>query len=368
MSRTVFRYVLRTYLWFFVMILGALLAIFLVIDFVDRAKSYTGPSWATDVAILYAYKAVVATQQLGPGALLLAAAATMSAIRARGELTALESLGFGWKAHLMPVGVAALALAAGLVVFDEYAVVKAGPRVDEITTLRFHRWGDWRFYFQPKQWFRRGDRIFFLRNGGPDEGFTDATILRFSPDFRLVERIDAGRMVNLHDQVWRLENVVDRTFVSDSDSRVKTLASGEYDLGAAKDAFRIRKGRPEQMRLRDLREQIEARAEVGLPTSQFLLALHNRFAYPLAGVPAALLAVALALRPGRKSTLTMAIFEGLLIAAALWGIMVICKTLVLADRMRPDVAAWLPVLVLAAAAGAAWSHRERGKWKRRTVG
>lgn len=364
MSRTIFRYVLRTYLGLFVAILGALLTIFLVIDFVDRAKAYTGPSWVSDVAVLYGYKAIVATQQLGPAALLLAAAATMSAIRGRGELTALESLGFGWKAHLFPVGLAALVLAGGLVVFDEFAVVKAGPQVDQITAQRFHRWGDWRFYFQPKQWFRRGDRIFYLRNGGPDQGFTEATILRFSKDFQLRERIDADRMVFLHDGVWRLEGVVDRSFVDESRSAVKKVASAEYDLGAPKEAFRIRKGRPEQMRLPALREQIAARAEVGLPTSQFILALHNRFAYPLAGVPAALLAVALALRPGRKMTLTMAIFEGLLIAAGLWGMMVVSKTLVLANRMTPGIAAWLPVVVLAIAAAAAWSNRERGKWRK----
>jgi lipopolysaccharide export system permease protein len=358
-----FRYVLRMYLGYFVGTLFVLLAVFLVIDFVDRAKSYTGPAWVRDALVLYGYKAVVAVQQLGPAALLLAGGAAISVLRKRGEVTALESLGFGWLAHLAPIGLAALVLSAGLIAFDEWAVVKAGRRVDEITAQRFHRWGDWRFYFQPKQWFRIGDRIFYLRAGGPDEGFRDVTVLRFTPSFGLVQRIDAASMVHQSETRWRMDGAVERRFYEDGTSTLTQLESAVYDLGAEKRALRIRQGRPEQMRMAELRQQVEARAEVGLPSSQFSLALHNRFAYPLAGVPAAVLALGLALRPGRRASLTTAIAQGLLIAASLWGLMVVSRTLVLSDRLSPQVAAWLPLAVLVAAASVVWYGRESGRWK-----
>jgi lipopolysaccharide export system permease protein len=360
-SATIFRYVLRSYLGYFAAILLVLLAVFLVIDFVDRAKLYTGPSWVKDVLILYGYKAVVAVQQLGPAALLLAGGVTISALRKRGEVTALESLGFGWFAHFAPIGMAAVLLSAGLIAFDEWAVVRAGPRVDEITAKRFHRWGDWRFYFQPKQWFRIGDRIFYLRAGGPDEGFVDVTVLRFTPTFGLAQRIDAASMVHQSGTHWRLDGAVERRFHEDGTSTLTDLKSAVFDLGAGKHALRIRKGRPEQMRVPQLREQVEARAEVGLSSSQFSLALHNRFAYPLAGVPAALLGVGLGLRPGRRASLTLAISQGLLIAASLWGLMVVSRTLALSDRLPPRVAAWLPAAVLVLVASAVWYLRESSR-------
>ena len=360
MSPIVFRYVLRTYLGYFAAILFGLLAVFLVIDFVDRASAYTGPAWVRDVLILYGYKAVVAVPQLGPAALLLAGGTALTALRKRGELTALESLGFGWLAHLAPIGVAALALSVALIAFDEWAVPQAGPRVDEITVQRFHRWGDWRFYFQPKQWFRLGDHVFYLRAGGPDEGFADVTVLRLTPSFGLVQRIDASAMVHVSSTRWRLTGVLERRFYPDGESTLTTLENAVYDLGAEKNAFRIRKGRPEQMRVAELREQVEARAEVGLPSSQFSLALHNRFAYPLAGVPAALLGVGLALRPGRRASLTGAIFQGLVIAAALWGLMVVTRTLVQSDRLPAGIAAWLPPAVLMVAGSVVWYARESG--------
>lgn len=358
--RTLFGYLTRTYLTFFVGIFFAILTIFLVTDFVDRAKAYTGPNWVRDVAVLYAWKAVVVAQQLAPAAVLLAAGATVSVIRKRGELTAIDALAFGPRAVYLPIAVAAGLLASALIPFEEYAVVHAGPRVDQITTERFKRWGDWRFYFQPKQWFRLGDRIFYLRQGSPEEGYADVTILRLSGDFSLQQRIDAQRMVHVAGTQWQLTGVVDRTFASEERSTLQRTEAAVYDLGAPGDAFRIRKGRPEQMHVPDLMDQISARAEVGLPTREFTLALHNRFAYPLAGFPAAMLAVGLALRRDRKGHLTTSLLEGLIVAMSMWGVMVICKTLVLSDRMSPPIAAWTPfVVLLAAAAGVFWFNDAR---------
>jgi lipopolysaccharide export system permease protein len=112
------------------------------------------------------------------------------------------------------------------------------------------------------------------------------------------------------------------------------------------------------MRLPQLREQIRARRDGGLPFGLYALALHNRFAYALAGLPAALLAVGLALRPGRRAQLTAALVEGLGISVALWAMMVVLRTLVIAQRIPAGPAAWAPATLLAAAAGILWLRRE----------
>jgi lipopolysaccharide export system permease protein len=355
---TVFFYVVRAYLRNVVGIFFAVLTVFLVVDFVDRARAYSGEGWVLAVLELYANKALVASQQLGPAALLLAAGTTVSGLRKRGEVTALSALTFGPSAVYVPIGLCALLACLGFVAFDEAVVVKASRRVDEITTQRFNRWGDWRFYYSPKQWFRRGEHVFFLRAGGPEEGFQDVSVISVTPGFELKRRLDADSMRPVEGNRWVLSNVVERTFGPGGTTQVRTLPEAEYDLGVPGSAFRIRPGRPEQMHTDVLRQQIAVRAEVGLTTRQFLLALHNRFAYPLAGFPAALLAVGLALRPGRKGHLTAAIVEGLLVAVTMWGLMVVCRTLVMTGRLPAGVAAWLPPLLLAVGAAILWMRRE----------
>ncbi len=358
MSPTLFRYVARTYLLFALGILSALVAVFLVVDFVDRARSYTGEGWVWNVLVLYANKALLAVQQLGPAALLLAAGASVSSLRKRGEVTAIRSLAFGPQALYLPVAACVAVACVGLVAFDEWVVVKASRTVEEITTQRFNRWGDWGLYNNPKQWFRRGDQIFYLRGGSAEDGFENVAILTVTPEFRLARRLDARAMRHVEGTRWRLEGVVDRTFTPDGQSRVSERDEGEYELGVEAKTFRIRPGRPEQMRLYVLREQIRARLEVGLDSRQFSLALHNRFAYPLAGFPAALLAVGLALRPSRKGHLTVAIVEGLLVCVAMWSLMVVARTLALSERLSPALAAWLPTLLLVVAAGLLWLRGE----------
>jgi lipopolysaccharide export system permease protein len=356
--RTLFFYVMRMYVRFAVGIFAAVLTVFLVVDFVDRARAYTGEGWMWDVLRLYANKALVATQQLGPAALLLAAGATVSSLRKRGEVTAMRALTFGPASLYVPIGLCALAACLGLIAFDEKVVVTASKRVDEISTQRFNRWGDWRLYYTPKQWFRRGEHVFFLRSGSAEDGFRDVAVLTLTSQFKLARRLDAEAMYPLEGTRWRLTGVVERSFRPDGRTSVRTLEEAEYELGVPARSFRIQPGRPEQLQVPELREQIAARTEVGLASRQYALALHNRFAYPLAGVPAALLAVGLALRQNRRGHLTAAIVEGLLISVAMWGLMVVSRTLVMTERMAPAVAAWLPSAVLITVAAALWLRRE----------
>jgi lipopolysaccharide export system permease protein len=356
MSWTLIRSVAREYVVLLLGILSALVLVFLVGDFVDRAKAYTGPDWISAVAELYLNKALVSLHQLAPAALLLAAGATISSLRKRGELTALQSLGFSPRVLLLPIGGLALLACLSLVIFEEKVVVNASRRVEEITVHRFNRWGDWRFYYVPKQWFRRGEHVFHLRGGDVEQGFENATILTMDHDFRLRRRIDARHMRSAGGSRWTMQDVMERTFHVHGTVTLRQPVEAEYDLGAAADAFRIQMGRPEQMPLAEIRRQIEARGEVGLETRNFELAVHNRVAYPLAGLPAALLAVLLAIRAGRRGHLTAALVEGLCIAMAMWSLMVVSRTLVLAERMPPALAAWLPFLLLSVSALVAWAR------------
>ncbi|MDQ3263658.1 MAG: LptF/LptG family permease [Myxococcota bacterium] len=358
MKWILYRYVAVTYLRFFLAIFGVVLAIFLMADFVDRSKFYSGPGWVSAVIELYAHKALLAIRQLAPAAMLLGAGAAVSALRKSGEVTALRSLGFGPRAVYAPIGVTAAAMCLGLIVFDEKVVVPAGVRVDEITVGRFNTWGDWSFFFVPKRWFRVEDRIFHLRVGESRTGYEDVTVLTVSKDFKLRARMDAQTLRWVEGTTWRLTSVVERTFDDRGGTQVRTAPSLDLDLKVAGDAFYVRTGRPEQMYYPELLEQIEIRKAVGISSQIWALALHNRLAYPLAGLPAALLAIGLALRPGRRGHLTLALVEGLIVVTAMWGLMVISRALVVGERLEPAAAAWMPTVLLSLGAAALWLRRE----------
>ena len=112
------------------------------------------------------------------------------------------------------------------------------------------------------------------------------------------------------------------------------------------------------MRWRRLLQQIDVRSRIGLPVADFQLERDNRLAYPLAGVPGALLAIALALRPNRKGHVATALVESVGVSLLFWSVQGVTWALGLSGRVRPWLAAWAPDLVFLAAG--LWAVRRTG--------
>ena len=357
MSPTLFRYVVRTYLQWFAAVFSALWVVFLVADFGDRLKQFLEHS-LSDIALLYWNKGLVAAHQLGPAAMLLAAGAAVTALRRRGEVTAVLALGGSPRSFFGPIAAAGAVIALGLLTFDELVATQAGRNVDELHVQRFQSWGDYRLFYSPKRWYRVGDDFLFLKGEKTGDVQHDVSLFQMGPDFQLKRRVDAKSMSPLADGRWRLEQVSEWRLGAEELQRTHADSYEVALPGTSVDSFRIRTGRPEQMRVGELYEQRALREKVGLPVQRYTLALHQRFAYPLTGLVAALLAVALSLRRERRGQLTLALVEGFFIAVALWSSMVIFKTLAVSERMNPALAAWAPLLLLGVtlAAFSAWER------------
>jgi|CXWL01.1.fsa_nt_gi lipopolysaccharide export system permease protein len=358
-SRHLAQYVAKVYLGYFVTLLVGVVCVFLVADFGDRIKAFWDRSWA-EVALLYGYKAVLAVYQLTPAAMLLAAAACLSTLRQRGEYTALLSLGGSPRLVFSVVATCSLLVSGGLTAFDEWVVREAGTRIDELQTSRFNNWGDWRAFYAPKRWFRKGDWVLYVRGEASAAQISDVALWRLSPDFEVAQRIDAHSMRYLQEGRWQLERVASRQFGLQSEARFEEKALDEVVLpGTTGDSFRIQGGRPEQLSTGELLTQVARRAEAGLSTARWAVAFHNRFAYPLTGLVAAVLVMVLGSRRGRRGHLTLALVEGVAVAAIIWSVSLTCRALALSSHLAPWLAAWGPVLFVGALAWGWYAWRER---------
>lgn len=360
MSPILFRSIAKLYLSAFALVLVGVTVVYLVADFGDRLNTFLEHSIA-DIAELYWHKVLIALHQLAPAAMLLAAGATVSVLRKRSEWTAMQALGASRWTIVGPVLVSAGVVAAGLIAFDEWVVTRSGERVDHLMANRFGRWGDYGFFYFPKQWFRVGSTIVHVRGETESSGrLRDVTLYRLDEAFHLTSRVDGTALSSLGGDRWLVEEAVERTFEHDGQSPLSRTERLEVSLpGSEPRTFRIRSGRPEQMAFDDLRVQREIRAKVGLPVQRFWLALHNRFAYPVTGLSAAFLALCLALRPARKGHLTLALIEGLVVSVVLFTFMLIGKAMVMGDHVAPGVAAWAPIAGLVFASVVLWRWSEQ---------
>ena len=87
------------------------------------------------------------------------------------------------------------------------------------------------------------------------------------------------------------------------------------------------------------------RRRLGLPSSEWELALRERQAYQATGMPAALIGMALALRRNRKGHLTAATAEGFCITLGLWGASAISRTLAIAGHLPALLGGVFPFLL-----------------------
>ncbi|HEX7488766.1 MAG TPA: LptF/LptG family permease [Anaeromyxobacteraceae bacterium] len=351
---TLFLHLARRALLAFAASLAAVVILFLVVDFAENARVFGGAGWVRAVLALYAYKSAVVAYQTAPAAMLLAAGITASALRRTREYTAMRALGLGpWRVAVPVLAVAAL-VALGLGWMGDAVVVNASARADEIMATRFHRGGTFSRSRAPKRWFRGRDgrRIYHLRGGGEGGSFERVTVLEVTPQFRLRRRIDAARMApGAAAGEWVLTDVAERTFAGDGAVETVTAPTRTYRFDEDPGAFAVRPGRPGDMRRSVLREQAALRRRLGLPAEDFAFEWHHRLAYPLAGLPAGLVALGLALRRERKGHLTAALMEAVAVSLVFWAVQGICFSLGSSGRLPPAAAAWLPdALFLAAGA------------------
>jgi lipopolysaccharide export system permease protein len=343
-----FRYVARRAVWSILAAMVGVVTIYLAVDYVDNSGSYTGEGWVQAVLELYANMAVVVVRQIAPAAMLLGAGIAVSGLRQTREYVAMRAAGLGPWFLSAPVIAVVLLFGMGLVVLHDAFGVQAVERVEEIRAFRFNKGGDrksWEEARAPKRWFRGHDRrhMYHLRGVLPGGGFEGVTVLEISPDFRLTRRLDA-RAMRPAGVDWALEQVVDRTFLPDGSLRVERSAQRTVHFDEPPDAFAVMPGNPAQMRWGRLVEQIAVRARIGLPVADFRLERDNRLAYPLAGIPGALLAIALALRPGRKGHIAAALIESVGVSMVFWAVQGISWAVGLSGRVEPWVAAWTPDL------------------------
>jgi lipopolysaccharide export system permease protein len=334
----------------FLATLGAVVLIYLVIDFADRGSMFHGEGWLLAVAELYADKAAVVALQLSPGALVIASALLIAQLDRRGELTALLALGVHPLRLCVPLALFALLLGAGMIALEEKVVVFADARAEEITAVQFHRWGDWGQWHGKQRWVRGKEGRFFLLGELRERGFEPATIFEIAEPFHLARRIDARRLEQTATGRWRLLGAVERRYGAESidETRADELLIALPDQV---DELALRSGRPRQLPWGDLVEQAKRRAALGQPDIEYRTAVVERAAQPLVPLPAALAAVGLTLRRRRGKVrpppLAAALASSLVLVLALWSLAVIAHAAAIGGTLSPTPAGLLPLVASA---------------------
>ncbi len=355
--KTFERYVARLTFGIFVSVALGLVALFLVIDFGDWLRIYTGKP-VFDVLTLYWYRSHVTLVQFAPAALVLSAGLSITVVRRRGEWTALRALGASPLTLLRPIVLVCLASALGLVAFQEFVVSQSGPKIDRMMMERFDRWGDFLAVYSPRRWFRTGHYLLNVRGEANPERLEDVRVFELGPKSELVRWIEGARLTYVHDGLWRVEEASELV-VTGAEAHSGRKGDFELPLPIRPEVTQLAVGRPEWLPLWVLGRQVPLMTALKLPTEATQFAIHQRWAAPLASVLAALIACLLGLRTQARASVPRALIEGAGLYGALFVAGMISRSLAINGRLGPASAAWLLPTVLTLAALSLLASRRR---------
>jgi len=339
------RYLLREFLIYLGLGLAGFIAIFIVVDLIEKADVFLDHS-ASFALILrfYLYRAPQVVVQVLPVALLLATFLALGQLNKFGELTAMRAAGLSLMRILAPVfGVAVCGVFAALLI-GEFVVPAANRERERIYTTQIQelRRDDPRERADVTYMGRDG-RIFYIR-------LYDAVARRMHDvslqEFRggaLVRRIDASA-ATWDGSRWVFENGFLRTFVDSAEHAEAFDRMAADGIVERPDDFAKKPPETDEMSYRELHAYVSRLRSSGGRVENFLVDLHLKLAFPLVNLIVVLIGASLATRL-RMQGAALGFGLSILIAFLYYAFMRTGQALGHNGALPPYLGAWLGDMV-----------------------
>lgn len=345
----------RYYLWLltrnFMLALGVIAALFFIIDSMESSKMLMGAQVPFGViAALFWAKLQVMVLQITPLALLLAVVLTLGALELKSEIVAVQAGGINPARFMGYTALLAIPVVAALFYMEERVVPEASALVDEITTAKLGKYtSTWTYFYKERNWFR-GPSGHLFRVGkvdAPRGVLADLLVLKVEDSGMISRRIEARDAVIRGDGQWDLGGATVMTFGPAGRLTAETREQVRLPFSETIGDFRIIKGRPQQMTLRDLDDLISYRQGRGIDVRKYLFERYAKVSFPFSALFVAMAgATCLYFFRGGVSIVRYVAFATA-ICFVYWVVYSLGVSLSEARMLHPAAAAWLPNAAMA---------------------
>jgi lipopolysaccharide export system permease protein len=341
------RYLIRQYLLF--LGIGALVGAVLigVVDLLQTLDRFlrTKPPFTT-ILEHFLYRMPGELYKGLPMIVLIATVFLFLSLTRQRELDALKAAGISLYRASLPIFLVAAGISVMAVIFQEAALPDINAKAEEVDRVKIRGQLPRHLQRQTQIWYRSADTR-FLRMALLDpvgKSMEGLMVLDISPDFRLVDRLDA-RLAQWTPEGWRLADGVYRHIGPQNrvtselfDARVVTMPEHIDDFIQIQNA-------PETMSFLELRAYVSRLREGGHRVNRYLVQLYSKLSFPLVHVIMALVAIPFALVSPRSGGRAMGIGVAIVIAAGYWVVHSVALAFAQADLLPAALAAWTANIV-----------------------
>lgn len=335
------RYAVSAYLRILGLCIGSFVAIYLVIDFLDRAGRFArAGGTAYPIALYFLWKIPEIVNQIMPLAVLMTTLMTLGGLSRTSEITAMRSCGISIGRITAPLLVLAAAVSIMALAAGEFLIPYSISRTRYIEEVLIRKKGPGAFFRQNNIWFKDNDILLQARTFDPEQStLMGVTVWKVGTGMVPLERIDA-KLAVLQDNRWVLQDTVIRKF-SAGNAPVSTGAPVvPVAINLRTDDLKVLKRHADNMGFMELRRYTRKLQQGGYDATRYVAQMHSRLSLPFASLVMGFLGIPFALRSGRSSGIAVGIGISLGIGFSYLIINAVLLSFGQTGALPPIVSAW----------------------------
>ena len=302
------RYIAFTWLRLFALCLGSFVAIYLVLDMMDKIPRYLRAGGAiSDIATFFLNKLPEMVGQTAAFSTLMATLLTLGLLSRSSEITAMRSCGISLLRISFPMLMLGLVASVLLLVNAEMLVPKSYERMDYIERGRIKKQGVNAVFKLNNIWFRNDSMIIQARAFDPQKRMLKGvTVWTMDDSLTPVSRIDADR-AEFKDGHWTLRQLEVKDFSVGTGYRATAVPSMEVALNLKVDDLKVLDNNADNLSYRKLREYAENLRRGGYQAFRYMTMMHSKISSPFAAFVMVVLGIPFAMRNSRSGGIALGI-------------------------------------------------------------
>jgi lipopolysaccharide export system permease protein len=346
---TISRYLLSQFLKFLGLCLGSFVAIYLIIDFLEKYNRFArGSGDVSQMLLFFLYKIPEIIGQVMPLAALMATLLTLGLMARNSEITALKGCGISLVRIATPLMGTALILSILMFLNNEFVIPSSYREMRQVERILEGKQGSSTFFRQNNIWYRQDNLILQARLFDAAAGtLTGLTIWENGGSGQPTARIDA-KTANLKGEGWLLHDVTITRFTDAGLAGGDKMPTLSLPLALQSEDLKVVDKYADNMGFLQLRDYADKLQRGGYDPTRIQAQMHAKLALPLASLVMAFLGIPFSLRGGRSSGIAMGIGVSLLIGFIYFLVNAILVSFGQTGVLSPLAAAWSANLIFAA--------------------
>ncbi len=344
------RHIFGEFIRIFLMVLIGILAVYLCVDFLQRADNFIKyQATFLQIAGYSLYSLPAMATSTFPMAALIATLLSLGNLSRHNEIIAMRAGGISIAAIIAPVIVGGFIISVFGFINNEFIMPVCTARANYIKSIQIEKKQQRIVFQQQKLWLRGPDNsIANIELISPDRSeMIGVNIYKLNPDYTVRERIKAQSLL-WENGAWRFKH--SRKFIMGQDAVISQSADDEpfNIVESPEDLGRVAKS-SEEMNFRELWDYVRRLKMSGYKATRYEVDLHNKLALPLASLLMVMTATPLSVQRVRSGGASKGIAIAVFIAFIYWGLVSLGTALGRSGALTPQESAWIANVFFAVA-------------------